>query len=78
MLQVLTCLGDVGLSQQVSKRLHQVSCEQDEESFETLGDAVGQSVEGQQTLVTVRFTPVEQLQEKQTSGSHLTSSLSHH
>lgn len=61
----VTCLGAVGLSQQVSERFHQVSCEQDEESFEPLGDAVGQPAESQQTLFAVGFTPVEQLQEKQ-------------
>lgn len=52
------------LSQQVGQRFHQVSCEQDEESFQALGEAVCQSVECQQTLVAVRFTPVQQLWEK--------------
>lgn len=46
----LTCLGGVGLAQQVGERLHQVSGEQDKKSFEASGDRVGQAVEGQQAL----------------------------
>lgn len=48
----LTCVAAVCASQQVGERLHQVSCEQDEESFEPPGDAVGQPVKRQQTFVT--------------------------
>lgn len=57
----LTSLGGVGLAQQVSERLHQVSSKQDKKSFEASGDRVGQAVEGQQALGAAWFGPVEQL-----------------
>lgn len=57
----LTCARSVRLTQQVSKRLHQVSRKQDEESFEPAGNVVGQPIERQQTLVTVGFPPVAEL-----------------
>lgn len=41
------------MSQQVCEWFHQVSCEQHEESFEAVGDVVGQPVESQQTIFTL-------------------------
>lgn len=54
------------MCQQVCKWFHQVSCEQHEESFEAVGDAVGQPVESQQTIFTLRFAPVEELRDRRT------------
>ena len=58
-----TCLCDVGLLEEVGEGLDEVAGEQHEEPLEAVCDAVGQPVEGQQPLLSLRLrlAPVKQL-----------------